>query len=120
MREFILQAAIANPLDGIIPDFSFGGQEFTALWQKLIAALWAIGILVAIGYLIFGIVAMSGASGETNPNPQAHSQGRRKAVWAGVALATLAGLAIIVGAVLSFAQPASAAAGTTAVVSISI
>jgi len=106
MHELILHT-IENPLNGILPDFSFGGAEFTALWQKLIAALWAIGILVAIGYLIFGIVAMSGASGETNPNPQAHSQGRRKAVWAGIALAALAGLAIIVGAVLTFAAPAA-------------
>ncbi|WP_241992474.1 hypothetical protein [Cryobacterium lactosi] len=103
MHDLMLRAAIDNPLDGILPDFSFGGAEFTALWQKLIAALWAIGILVSIGYLIFGIVAMAGASGDTNPNPQAHAQGRRKAVWAGIALAALAGLAIIVGAVLSFA-----------------
>jgi hypothetical protein len=103
MHDFILRAAIDNPLDGILPDFSFGGTEFTALWQKLIAALWAIGILVSIGFLIFGIVAMAGASGDTNPNPQAHAQGRRKAVWAGISLAALAGLAIIVGAVLSFA-----------------
>ncbi|WP_420898332.1 hypothetical protein [Cryobacterium cheniae] len=56
-----------------------------------------------MGFLIFGIVAMAGASGDTNPNPQAHAQGRRKAVWAGISLAALAGLAIIVGAVLSFA-----------------
>ncbi|MBG6060010.1 heme/copper-type cytochrome/quinol oxidase subunit 2 [Cryobacterium sp. MP_M5] len=103
MHDLMLQAAIENPLDGILPDFSFGGAEFTALWQKLIAALWAIGILVSIGFLIFGIVAMAGASGDTNPNPQAHAQGRRKAVWAGISLAALAGLAIIVGAVLSFA-----------------
>lgn len=103
MHDLMIRAAIDNPLDGILPDFSFGGAEFTQLWQKLIAALWAIGILVSIGFLIFGIVAMSGASGETNPNPQAHSQGRRKAVWAGISLAALAGLAIIVGAVLSFA-----------------
>ena len=103
MRSLIIAMAIDNPLNGIIPDFSFGGTEFTQLWQKLIAALWAIAILVAIGYLIFGVVAMAGASGETNPNPQAHSQGRRKAVWAAIALGCLAGLAIIVGAVLSFA-----------------
>jgi len=113
MHELILHT-IENPLNGILPDFSFGGAEFTALWQKLIAALWAIGILVAIGYLIFGIVAMSGASGETNPNPQAHSQGRRKAVWAGIALAALAGLAIIVGAVLTFAAPAASPAAAAA------
>lgn len=103
MHDLIIAASIDNPLNGLLPDFSFGGAKFTQLWQKLIAAVWAIGILISIGYLIFGIVAMAGASGDTNPNPQAHSQGRRKSVWAGVSLACLAGLAIIVGAVLSFA-----------------
>jgi heme/copper-type cytochrome/quinol oxidase subunit 2 len=100
---FAVKAEIANPLDGVLPDFSFGGTEFTQLWQKVIAAVWAIGILAAIIFLIIGIVSMAGASGDSNPNPQAHAQGRRKAIWAGISLAVLAGLAIVVGAVLSFA-----------------
>lgn len=97
-----LVASVENPLDGIVPDFTFGGAEFTALWQKLIAAIWAIGILVSIVYLAIGLVAMAGASGETNPNPQQHAVGRKRALWAGISLAALAALALIVGAILSF------------------
>jgi len=95
--------AIQNPLNGIIPDFSFGGTEFTALWQKLIAAVWGVAILIAIVYLIVGVVGMAGASGDVNPNPQQHAVGRKKAMWALVALGALAALALIVGAVLTFA-----------------
>ena len=108
MNDLILSAvtrlplAVDNPLDGLIPDFSFGGAEFTELWQKIITAIWGIAILVSIVYLAFGLVAMAGASGDTNPNPQQHAQGRKKAVWAAVSLAGLAGLALIVGAILSF------------------
>ena len=56
-----LPLAVQNPLNGIIPDFSFGGTEFTALWQKLIAAIWGVAILIAIVYLIVGVVGMAGA-----------------------------------------------------------
>ena len=108
MNDLILTAAthlplaIDNPLDGLVPDFSFGGAEFTQLWQKLITAIWGIAILIAIVYLALGLVSMAGASGDTNPNPQQHAQGRKKALWAGVALAGLAALALIVSAILSF------------------
>ncbi|RII95594.1 hypothetical protein FGI33_15220 (plasmid) [Clavibacter phaseoli] len=92
-----------NPIDGIVPDFSFGGQQFTELWQKLIAAIWAIAIIVAIVYLIRGLVAMAGASGDLNPNPQAHAQGKAKALAAFISLVGLAALAVIVGVTLSLA-----------------
>lgn len=97
----IIAGKIENPIDGLLPDFSFGGQEFTELWQKLVAAVWAAGIIIAIIYLIIGIVAMAGASGDGNPNPQAHAQGRKKAMWAFIALIGLAALAVIVGVTLS-------------------
>lgn len=103
MHIVTLLHTIDNPLDGILPDFSFGGVEFTQLWQKLIAALWAIGIIISIAYLILGIVAMSGASNDVNPNPAAHAVGRKKAVAAFIALVALAALAVIVGVTLSFA-----------------
>jgi hypothetical protein len=45
---------IDNPLDGLIPDFSFGGAKFTQLWQKLITAVWGIAILASIVYLALG------------------------------------------------------------------
>ena len=108
MHDFVLTAVtrlplqIDNPLEGLIPDFSFGGSEFTELWQKLITAIWGIAILISIVYLALGLVSMAGASGDANPNPQQHAQGRKKALWAAVSLAGLAALALIVGAILSF------------------
>ena len=108
MNDLILSAvsrlplSIDNPLDGLIPDFSFGGTEFTALWQKLITAIWGIAILISIVYLALGLVSMAGASSDSNPNPQQHAQGRKKALWAGLSLAGLAALALIVGAILTF------------------
>jgi uncharacterized membrane protein len=103
VRQLILATQIKNPIDGIVPDFSFGGQQFTELWQKLIAAIWAIAIIVAIVYLIRGLVAMAGASGDLNPNPQAHAQGKAKALAAFISLVGLAALAVIVGVTLSLA-----------------
>jgi len=97
----IVAAKIKNPLDGILPDFSFGGQEFTELWQKLVAAVWAGGIIVSIVFLIIGIVAMAGASNEGSSNPNAHAVGKKKATWAFIALVGLAALAVIVGVTLS-------------------
>jgi uncharacterized membrane protein len=103
MNTLLIAAAIQNPLNGLLPDFSFGGQEFTQLWQKLVAAVWALGIIVAIVALISGLVTMSGASSEVSSNPQAHAQGRAKAMQAFFALVGLAALAVIVGVTLSFA-----------------
>lgn len=95
-------ATVDNPLNGLVPDFSFGGTKFTALWQKAITAVWGVGILVSIVYLVVGVVGMAGASGEVNPNPQQHAVGRKKAMYAGIALGVLAALALVVGAILTF------------------
>lgn len=78
MHTLLIAAAIQNPLDGILPDFSFGGQEFTQLWQKLVAAAWAIGIIVSIVYLIRGLVEMAGASNDINPNPRSTPRGAQR------------------------------------------
>lgn len=100
MRTPMLQ--IANPLDHILPNFTVFGAEFTQLWQKLLAAIWGIAILVAVVYLILGMLSMATASGPA-ANPMAHAEGRKKAVMAALALGCLAALAVIVGAVLTLA-----------------
>lgn len=97
-----LVAAVKNPLDGLVPDFTFGGAKFNQLWQKIITAIWGAAILVSVIYLIIGIVGMAGASGEVNPNPHQHAIGRKKAMWAGISLGVLAALALVVGAILTF------------------
>ncbi|NQX29838.1 hypothetical protein HQQ81_21025 [Microbacteriaceae bacterium VKM Ac-2854] len=88
-----------NPLNGVLPDFTIFGAEFTELWQKLVAGVWGIAIVISVVFLIIGIVNMGKASG--GGNPHAYKEGRGQALWAGIALGGLAGLAVIVGAILA-------------------
>jgi hypothetical protein len=91
--------AIDNPLDGVLPDFSIFGAEFTELWQKLLAGVWGIGIILTIVFLIVGVIKMGSAS--NSGNPQEYKSARTQALWAGIALGVLAALAVIVGAILA-------------------
>jgi hypothetical protein len=90
---------IDNPLNGILPDFSIFGLEFTQLWQKIIAGLWALAILGAVIFVIIGVGNMAVATSGSNPG--AYKDARNQAMWAGIALGVLAALAVIVGAILS-------------------
>jgi hypothetical protein len=90
---------IDNPLNGILPNFAVFGVQFTQLWQKLIAGLWGIAIVTAVVFVIIGITSMATAT--AGSNPMEYKVGRTKAVWAGIALALLAALAVIVGGILS-------------------
>jgi hypothetical protein len=96
----VLAATVPNPLDNIVPNFTIFGTQFTQLWQKLIAGLWGLAIIVAVVYLILGVGSMAAASG-VNANPMAHAEGRRKAIGAAIAIGVLAALGVIVGAILN-------------------
>lgn len=91
---------IDNPLDGILPNFSILGVEFTQLWQKLVAGIWAIAIILTIVFVIVGVGQMAAAS--ASGNPSAYKDARNQALWAGIALGVLAALSVIVGAILAF------------------
>ncbi|GAA2073893.1 hypothetical protein GCM10009840_04120 [Pseudolysinimonas kribbensis] len=90
---------IDNPLNGLLPNFSIFGVQFTALWQKLLAGAWGIAIVAAVIFLIIGIASMATASAATNP--MEYKVGRQKTVWAAISLGLLAALAVIVGAILA-------------------
>jgi len=90
---------IDNPLDGILPDFSIFGLEFTQLWQKILGGLWALAIIAAIIFVIIGVGNMAVATSGSNPG--AYKDARTQAMWAGISLGVLAALAVIVGAILS-------------------
>lgn len=91
---------IDNPFPGV-PNFTVFGASFTEWWQKLFAAAWAIGIVIAGFYLIVGLVAMAKADAN---NPHAHAEGKKKAAGAGIGLICLAGLGVILGAILFLAE----------------
>jgi hypothetical protein len=97
MRIFL--DSIDNPLNGILPDFTIFGVQFTQLWQKLVAGAWGIAIVAAIVFLIIGLASMATAT--AGSNPMEYKVGRTKAVWAGISLGLLAALGILVGAILS-------------------
>ncbi|MGV8970706.1 MAG: hypothetical protein ACOH10_00160 [Rhodoglobus sp.] len=90
---------IDNPLDGILPNFSIFGVEFTLLWQKLIGGVWGLAIIAAIIFVLLGVTQMSAAT--TGGNPSAYKDARNQALWAGISLGVLAALAVIVGAILA-------------------
>lgn len=83
-----------NPLDGLFPNFTVFGAEFTNLWQKIGTGLWAVGILIAIFYLGRGLLAMGQNRGEGNP--MAYKSAKTEALWGGSSLAGLVALATIV------------------------
>lgn len=99
MKDLLIHAAIDNPIDGIVPDFSIFGTEFSEWWQKLFAGLWALALIYSAVNLVLGFAAM----GASNGNPEAHKEGRKRAVWAGISTAALAAFALIFGGILYLA-----------------
>ena len=95
----LMPPAIDNPLDGIVPDFTAFGAEFDSLWKKLLGGAWAISLVVAIAYLMRGIVGIAQHKGGNHPSQVAES--RSEAVRGGIAVGALASLAVIVGAILT-------------------
>ncbi|WPO88795.1 hypothetical protein SCB71_21345 (plasmid) [Herbiconiux sp. KACC 21604] len=91
--------AIDNPIEGVIPDFSIFGAEFTALWQKVLAGLWGLAIICAIVFLLINVASMATAS--AGSNPVEYKTSRTRALVSGISLGILAALAVIVGAILA-------------------
>ena len=98
-----LPIEVANPLDKVSgPDFTVFGAEFTSWWVTLLAGVWAIGMVVAIGFLIHGLVMMGVSKGERHPGHLRES--KKEAATAGMALGGLAALPVIVGAIIAVAS----------------
>jgi hypothetical protein len=91
--------SIDNPLNGILPNFTIFGVQFTQLWQKLVAGAWGIAIVAAVVFLIIALASMATAT--AGSNPMEYKVGRTKAVWAAISLGLLAALGILVGAILA-------------------
>jgi len=84
---------VKNPINGITPDFTVFGADFTTIWSKLAAGLWGLAILVAIGYLAHGILGIAQNRGG---HPGQLRESRKEAVNAGIALGGLIALSVIV------------------------
>ncbi|MFC4245063.1 hypothetical protein ACFOYW_16975 [Gryllotalpicola reticulitermitis] len=93
-------ATTPNPFNGVTPDFSVFGVQFTQLWQKLLGAIWALGIIISAVCVILGFVRMSAAA-TAGGNPVKHQEAKSMTIWALICLGALAAIAVIVGAVLA-------------------
>ena len=82
-----------NPLNNVVPDFAIFGAEYTAIWQKLAAGLWGLGILIAVGYLGHGILGIAQNRGG---HPGNLRESKKEAMNAGIALGGLISLAVVV------------------------
>ena len=94
-------AAVSNPIDGLTPDGTVFGAEFTTWWTKLFVGMWAAAIIVAGVFLLTSLVKLHKA---TNNNiPGQADEAKTAAMWAGGSLACLAGFGVIVGAIFTLA-----------------
>jgi hypothetical protein len=88
-----------NPIGNVHPDFTVFGASFTSMWMRLAGGLWAMALLVAVGYLGHGLLAMAHNRNDTHPMALRHS--KQQAVNAAAALGGLAALPVVVGAILA-------------------
>lgn len=89
------QSSVPNPFEGILPDFTIFGAEFTEVWQKLLAGFWGIGLVIAAFFLISGGIRLAKSS--NNPNERADA--RTQMGWSIAGLAFLAAVAVVFFAV---------------------
>jgi hypothetical protein len=100
--EFVAQQAppgSKNPFDGVVPDFNVFGIQFTQAWQKLLAGIWGIAFVVAAFGAIRAVLELQHAKkGGYQTSVHEHTESAKRS---GFALAGLAALGIIFGAVVA-------------------
>ena len=94
--------AIDNPFTNLIPNFTIFGADFTAWWQKLFAALWALCIIGAAVFLLLSITQLRKAT--SNNIPGQADEAKTHAVWAGSVLFGLLGFGVILAAIFAIAS----------------
>lgn len=91
--------AAENPFDGLVPDFSLFGAEFTEWWQKLFMGIWAICIIIAGAYLLIAFLGLRRAHSNNMPGQVDEAKGRM--MWSAAALGGLVGFAVIMAAIFT-------------------
>lgn len=89
----------ANPFDGVQPNFSVFGAEFTEWWQLLLGGLWGIGFIIIAFMGIMAAVKVATARREGRTHDVAEGLSSLKN-W-GIGLLLLVGLPVIFGAFLA-------------------
>lgn len=91
--------AADNPFDGLVPDFTIFGAEFTQWWQKLFVGIWAVCIIIAGSYLLISLLGLRRAHSNNMPGQVDEAKGRLQ--WSAVALGGLVGFAVIMTAIFT-------------------
>lgn len=84
-----------NPLNGLKPNFDFGGDA-NGLWKRILGAAWGLAIIGIIGWAFAAGYKMSVAQ----ENERDHAAGKRQLTRALTSLAIVVGMPIIVGAII--------------------
>ncbi len=97
LSSFIEKAP--NPFDSVKPDFTVFGVEFTQAWQTLLGGVWGLAFVVVAFGLIRAILELQSAKRSGYQVAVAeHTTSLKRSV---LALAALASLGIVFGAILS-------------------
>lgn len=88
-----------NPFEGVVPDFSVFGIQFTQAWQKLLGGVWGVAfVVVAFGAIRAVLELQSARRGGYQSSVLEHTESAKRS---GIALAALAGIGLIFGAVIA-------------------
>lgn len=88
-----------NPFQGVVPNFEVFGVEFTAAWQKLLGGIWGIAFVLAAFGAIRAVLELQHAKkGGYQTSVHEHTESAKRS---GFAVAALAALGIIFGAVIA-------------------
>ena len=93
----VMAAEIPNVLEDISPDFTVFGGEFESKWKLLLAGLWGIFLIIAVGFLLHGILGIAHSKGG---HPGQLRESKKEAANAGIALGGLIAAPVIVSAAI--------------------
>lgn len=96
---YAVAAEPTNPFDGVVPDFSVFGAEFTSAWTKLLGGLWALAFAAIAAYCVGATVKYAAAKKQGYEDGLAHAGKELK--QGGLAAAICAGLPILFAGILS-------------------
>jgi hypothetical protein len=88
-----------DPFSGVVPDFSVFGADFTTWWQKLLAGLWGLSIVVSAAGLL--IAALKYRSQKTNGYAQGTLESADDLKRWGVSAGIIVGAGVIFGGLVA-------------------
>lgn len=98
----LLAAEVTNPLEGVKPDIGVFGDPFKSKTNLILSGLWGVAILACVAGMLWG-GAKWGVSKYSSHDPDALTSGAKRFKSAALALAVVAAMYLVVGAILKVA-----------------